>query len=414
MTRPKRNPEEAALSIIKRLRADGYVAILAGGCVRDMLLGLKPKDYDVATDATPNQVGGLYPKARKVGAKFGVMLVRSCGQEVEVATFRSDESYSDGRRPDAVRFSTEIEDAQRRDFTINGMFFDPFEKRVIDHVEGQRDLRAKIVRTIGDPQRRFEEDHLRMLRAVRFASRLGFVIEPDTLAAIRQFASRLAQISAERIWMELEAILSAPTRATGWSLLLDTALQAHLVRGWTCDQEESQEVSRRLEVLPPHPVDPALVLAVVLYQRSPAQANTIGRKLKLGNRDREGVVFLLRSLPALREEQDLDLADLKTLMANPQWTNLLELFRVDESAATGGQETFERVRRRADAIDPEKISPSPLLTGDDLMSMGVSEGPELGRLLKAVYRAQLNEEIDTQEEARSLAEEIRKSSHDRS
>ncbi|MCH7994391.1 MAG: CCA tRNA nucleotidyltransferase, partial [Planctomycetes bacterium] len=195
----------AALRILEKLRARGHTALLAGGCVRDMLLSIPPKDYDVATDATPKRVVRIFPRSRTVGAKFGVVLVRQYGHDIEVATFRSDGTYSDGRHPDTVVFGTDVEDARRRDFTINGLFFDPIEERVIDHVDGRRDLEAGVIRTIGEPEARFAEDHLRMLRAIRFAARLGFVIEPRTMAAIKCLAQRLGDISTERVWLELEA-----------------------------------------------------------------------------------------------------------------------------------------------------------------------------------------------------------------
>ncbi|MBU0718712.1 MAG: CCA tRNA nucleotidyltransferase, partial [Planctomycetes bacterium] len=185
MTTQRHTAWDAALQIIKRLRAEGHTALLAGGCVRDRLLAQTPKDFDIVTDAPPERVKEIFPRARKVGAKFGVMLIRKYGFDTEVATFRSDGTYSNGRHPDQVTFSSDIEDAQRRDFTINGLFHDPIEDLVIDYVGGRADLEARILRTIGNPEQRFGEDHLRMLRAVRFASRLGFEIEPTTMAAIR-------------------------------------------------------------------------------------------------------------------------------------------------------------------------------------------------------------------------------------
>ena len=217
----QRDARAAALDIIATLRSAGHIALLAGGCVRDLLLNRTPKDYDVVTDATPRRVKELFPRARQVGAKFGVMLVRRYRHDVEVATFRADGTYSDGRHPDQVTFGTEQEDAARRDFTVNGMFCDPAEERIIDHVGGREDLEAGVIRTIGVPAERFAEDHLRMLRAVRFASTLGFELAPETLAAIRQHAPKLELISAERIWQELVQILVGSARARGWTLLLD-------------------------------------------------------------------------------------------------------------------------------------------------------------------------------------------------
>jgi poly(A) polymerase len=206
---------KAALHVMDTLRGAGHQALLAGGCVRDLLLSRTPKDYDVATDAPPGRVLEFFPKARAVGAKFGVILVRKFGRDVEVATFRTEGPYSDGRRPDHVAFGSAEEDARRRDFTINGLFFDPAGQRVIDYVGGQDDLRRRILRTIGDPSERFAEDHLRMLRAVRLAARLEFTLEAQTRTEISRAAPLLSGISPERIWMELEQILTAPSRTAG-------------------------------------------------------------------------------------------------------------------------------------------------------------------------------------------------------
>src|SRR5215212_10163592 len=209
-----------AEAVLRRLRHNGHEAYFAGGCVRDLLLGLEPKDYDVATDAQPQRVRELFTKTEAVGAAFGVILVRHGRSVVEVATFRSDGSYLDGRRPSEVKFTTAQEDAQRRDFTINGLFMDPLaEDRVIDFVGGKEDLAARRLRAIGDPSSRFAEDHLRLLRAVRFAARFGLEIAPSTAMAIEQHANLLKGISPERIAEELRLMLTASTRGTAWMLL---------------------------------------------------------------------------------------------------------------------------------------------------------------------------------------------------
>jgi poly(A) polymerase len=210
---------EDALAIVKRLRESGQVSYFAGGCVRDTLLGLEPKDYDVATDAPPGRVRELFRNTQAVGAAFGVILVRQGKSVVEVATFRTDVSYEDGRRPTAVRFTSAREDAQRRDFTINGLFYDPIEEQVIDYVGGQEDLKNKVLRAIGEPEHRFTEDHLRLLRAVRFASRFGLEIEAKTAAAIEHHAQHLKRISPERIAEELRLMLTPSTRTRAYDLL---------------------------------------------------------------------------------------------------------------------------------------------------------------------------------------------------
>ena len=280
----------AALDTIKKLRAEGHVALLAGGCVRDRLLNRTPKDFDVATDATPERVKQFFPRARQVGAKFGVMLVRKFGHEIEVATFRTDATYSDGRHPDAVTFGSDVEDARRRDFTINGLFYDPIDDRVIDYVSGRADLEAGIIRTIGDPDRRFAEDHLRMLRAVRFAARFGFQIEPATANAIARHAARLETISAERVWQELEMILTDPGRVCGWSLLLDTSLREHLTPAWPQERDDDAVVGARLAALPSQQIDASLAMAAALCTHPAKQAASVCRAMRLSNRLSKAVV----------------------------------------------------------------------------------------------------------------------------
>lgn len=406
MTRQRADAWDAALHTIKKLRANGHVALLAGGCVRDRLLSRTPKDYDVATDATPQRVKEIFPKARQVGAKFGVMLVRKSGHDIEVATFRTDGTYSDGRHPDEIHFGTEVQDALRRDFTINGLFFDPVEGRVIDHVNGQVDLAARILRTIGDPERRFAEDHLRMLRAVRFAARFGFDIEPETMAAIRRNAPHLAAISAERIWLELEAILTAPTCVVGWTLLLETGLRGHLAKNWPPEIKDDQSIHRRLGVLSAGPVGPALVLAVCLQPYPREQVAGICRTLRLSNRLSKAVIWLGQSLAKVRAGRDLELADLKLLMAEEHWDDLLELLRVDLAATVAELDPYECVRERASQIPADDIAPPPLVTGDDLNQLGLLPGPRFGELLEAAFRAQLNGQVNTRAEALALVHRL--------
>ena len=390
---------DAALFIIRALRDRGHVALLAGGCVRDRLLGLEPKDYDVATDAPPHQILAVFPRAKHVGAKFGVMLVRKFRHECEVATFRTDGTYSDGRHPDDIAFGTERQDAGRRDFTINGMFHDPLEDRVIDHVGGQADLTAGIIRTIGDPVERFAEDHLRMLRAIRFAARLGFDIDPGTKAAIIGLAPRLAQISAERVWMELQLMLCDRRRAVAWALLLETGLRDHLSPAWTPGLVDDEQVGRRLAALPASPVHPALALAAALCDYAASTVAAIGRSLKLSNDLVKAIEWHAETLPSVRCPSSFDLAALKTIMANGQWSNLLDLLGADLIARSADSEPLASLRRRAAGVLPADVAPKPLVSGDDLCAAGVQPGRAMGRILRAIYRAQLNEEIITREDA---------------
>lgn len=394
---------DAALYAIRKLRAAGHTALLAGGCVRDRLLKLTPKDYDIATDATPAQVKEIFPRARHIGAKFGVMLVRRSGFEIEITTFRSDGPYSDGRHPDAVTFGTDVQDAHRRDFTINGLFFDPLEDRVIDYVAGREDLDAGVIRTIGDPERRFAEDHLRMLRAVRFGARLGFAIAPETTQAIRANATKLGKISPERIWLELEQILTAHTRARGWSLLVETGLHRHLAPRWMPTDQETSRISARLTALPEHFVAASLALASMLGDRSADEVGDVCRTLRISNRLADAATWLVRSLPVARREAALELADLKVLMAEASWPELLELLRIDLAVRGGDPEPFTRLHNRASAIRAEQVAPPPLVSGDDLGDLGLPPGPPMGEVLRKLYRAQLNEEITSREEALAAA-----------
>lgn len=394
---------DAALEIIKTLRAEGHSALLAGGCVRDKLLDRTPKDFDVVTDATPVRVREMFPRSRKVGAKFGVMLVRKYGHDIEVATFRSDGTYSDGRHPDTVSFGSEVEDARRRDFTINGLFYDPLDGRVIDHVDGRADIEAGIIRTIGSPHQRFTEDHLRMLRAVRFAARLNFGIHHETANAIKRSAERLQSISPERIWMELEILLTDASRATGWSLLVELELRAHLCAAWPVNEGDDALVAARLAALSPSVISTPLALAAVLGSFKLDTVESVCKGLRLSNYISATTAWLIGALGQARAAEALDLAELKTLMAHEAWSDLLQLLRVDLTAKGEDVERLERLQSRAAAVESDRVNPAPLLTGDDLCDMGMHAGPRLGEVLKAVRRAQLNEQIASRMEAELLA-----------
>lgn len=397
---------DAAVQIIKTLRVEGHAALLAGGCVRDRLLGRTPKDFDVVTDATPERVREVFPRSRQVGAKFGVMLVRKYGHDIEVATFRSDGTYSDGRHPDSVTFGSEVEDARRRDFTINGLFCDPLDGRVIDHVDGRADIEAGIIRTIGSPQQRFAEDHLRMLRAVRFAARLSFSIHHETANAIKRSAERLRSISPERIWMELEMLLTDASRARGWLLLVEMELRAHLCADWPANEDDDALVVARLAALSPSVISTPLALAAVLGSFKLDTLKSVCKGLRLSNYIAATTAWLIGALGQVRAAEALDLAELKTLMAHEAWSDLLELFRVDVTAKGEAIEHLERLQSRAASVDSDRVNPAPLLTGDDLCEMGMQSGPRLGEVLKAVRRAQLNEQITSRMQAESLAREL--------
>lgn len=403
MKSKQHKPGDAASDILRRLRANGYDALFAGGCVRDRLLDQTPKDFDIATSARPEQVAEIFPKARHVGAKFGVVLVRRYGYDIEVATFRTDGDYADGRHPENVTFASAEKDARRRDFTINGLFFDPIEGRIIDYVDGQKDLQARILRTIGAPGQRFEEDHLRMLRAVRFAARLGFSVHANTMTAIRHNAAKLVRISPERIWMELAEILAAPTRSVGWVLILESGLRPYLCSEWSDDDAKDRMTTKRLAALPDRLIDPTLALAAC----APGRPRAVCQSLRLSNKQTDTVVWLLSALPRAAGQESLELADVKQLMAAPAWDDLLLLLEADLRSRDEGLGGFETLRRRATSVASENVAPPPLLTGNDLLAMGVEPGPEFGRIIDAVYRAQRNEEIATKEGALDFARGMR-------
>jgi len=402
MAKPADKP--TALWVIRRLRQAGFRALLAGGCVRDMLLGHRPGDYDVATDATPSQVRRLFDHVLLVGAKFGVAMVLHRRRKVEVTTFRTDASYSDGRRPDAVTFSTPRHDALRRDFTINGMFYDPLAGKVLDYVGGQRDLRRRVVRTIGQPAKRFAEDYLRMLRAVRFAVRLGFRIDPPTAAAIRRHAGRITAISGERIFDELSRMLAHPAAGEALEKLDELKLAAAILPELFASKDLWPAAVRRVARVAKCK-DPALALGALLCELPAGEIRRITRRWGASNDLREGLCFLAGHLEEWGRAEEMPLCDLKRRMAHPQFANLRVLWRIQEKRRTGRTVHSRRIAQRIGRIDPAQVTPRPLVTGADLMKMGLREGPRLGKILRALYDAQLNEEVPTRADALRCARE---------
>jgi len=389
--------KQAAISIVRRLRQNGHQALLAGGCVRDMLLGRRASDYDVATDAHPEQVAHLFRRTLKVGAKFGVVIVLLQNQKVEVATFRTEAGYADGRHPSHVSFASAAEDAARRDFTINGMFYDPLTRRVIDHVDGQRDLKKRIVRTIGDPADRFAEDYLRMLRAIRFSTKLGFKIHPTTLSAIRRNADKITAISGERIATELEGILVDPSRAAGASLLVATGLAEAIFPGYSRSQPESAVI-----VLRHLPAKIGFPLALTAFFAAADTQFALERceLLKLSRNQTKHIAFLLANRSKLLDG-DMSLADLKRLLAQPYFWDLYALqWAVQKSSAgKAGVTPLLKLRRRIRALGDIDFQPKPLLNGHDLMRLGVAPGPLLGQLTRELYTAQLEGILTTHDHA---------------
>ena len=390
---------QAAIRIVKLLRQNGFQALLAGGCVRDMLLGKRPKDYDIATDAHPGQVIKLFKRTLKIGAKFGVIIVMDFGTQVEVATFRTESGYADGRHPDKVKFSTAAEDASRRDFTINGMFYDPIEKKVVDYVKGQADLKKKIIRTIGNPKKRFGEDYLRMLRAIRFSTRLGFKIAPATFSAISTSANKITKISAERIAAELEQILTDPARKDAAKLLIKSKLAKAIFPGLTSKKADfAVTVLAQLR----KQVDFPLVLSAFFAGCDSDFAIAQCRKLKLSGNQNKHIKFLLTRRNVLLNA-DMPISSLKLLLAKPYFWDLYELQRGIQKASKKTIASLTKITRRAKALKGTQLKPNPILNGHDLIKLGASPGPALGQLTQEMYIAQLETKIKTKAHAKAWA-----------
>jgi poly(A) polymerase len=394
--------KQAAIKVVKRLRSNGFEALLAGGCVRDMLLGRSASDYDVATDAYPEDVAKLFGRTLEVGAKFGVVIVLTEGQQVEVATFRTETGYADGRHPGTVKFTSAAEDASRRDFTINGMFYDPVENKVIDYVDGQSDLERNIIRTIGRPEERFSEDFLRMLRAVRFSTQLGFVIESGTFAAICTNAKEITRISGERIAVELEGILVSPNRAAGTALLIKSGLAEAIFPGFAGEQAQcAVGVLGQLR----RKVDFALALAGLFAGCATEFAVQKCRILRLSRNQMKHVKFLLASRGKLLNDR-MSLAELRLIVSEPYFWDLYELQRAIEKAAGGGRKALApliALRRRIKALGDIELRPKPLLNGHDLIRLGAVAGPALGQLSEEMYIAQLEGILKTPAQAKKWA-----------
>jgi tRNA nucleotidyltransferase/poly(A) polymerase len=389
--------KKAAFTVVKTLRKAGCEALFAGGCVRDMLLKKRPKDYDVATNAHPDKVCRLFRRHRKVGSKFGVVMVLLDDQQIEVATFRTESSYSDNRRPDNVQFTDAKKDAQRRDFTINGMFYDPIEKKIIDYVNGKQDLTKRIIRTIGKPKDRFNEDYLRMLRAVRFASRLHFQIEQHTFQAIQKNATEIIKISPERIALELEIILTDQSRKTGLKLLFESGLGQAIFPDLT-----SAEISFAQKVMENigKTTDFALAYASLFCSAQTKKALHYCSFLKLSNAVTKHITCLLDNRDQLLEA-DMPLAKLKILASSPYFNDLYRLQRAMQKARNWSIGPLKRIRQRLRELKGVNLNPKPLIDGHELIRLGVGPGPQVGQAAAEMYIEQLSENIKTRQDARN-------------
>jgi poly(A) polymerase len=445
------NAKQHAAEIVRTLRERGHQAYFAGGCVRDLLLGHEPADYDVATDATPQQVMQIFPQTLAVGEQFGVVLVPESGGAtgvlarhgehgkgaVEVATFRSDVGYSDGRHPDQVRFTKDPrEDVQRRDFTINGMMLDPLAfdtttAEVLDFVGGRDDLKSGIIRAIGEPERRFAEDKLRMLRAVRFAARFDYKIEPATLAAIQQLAPKIHQVSCERVREELTKMLTEGRASRAFELLDATNLLAEVL----------PEIAAMNGVEQPpqyHPEGDVFVHTLLLLDKLPAGASKtlawgallhdvgkpptfrvapdrirfdghvevgvkmaaeICRRLRFSNDETDQILALVDNHMRFGQVQRMNQSTLKRFLRLPAFDEHLELHRIDCLSSHGQLDAYEYSREQLRSLPPEAIRPTPLITGRDLIEAGYEPGPRFKEVLAAVEDAQLEGRLASREEA---------------
>ncbi len=426
-----------AVEVVRRLQEAGHRALWAGGCVRDFLLGRNPQDYDVATDAHPEQVRELFGKhrTRAVGASFGVILVHGpkAAGDVEVATFRTEGEYLDGRRPESVEFTTPEEDAQRRDFTINGVFYDPLARQVLDFVGGEKDLAAGIVRAIGEPHDRMREDKLRMLRAVRFAATLEFELDTATADAIREMSAEMHVVSAERIAQELRKMLVDRHRKRAMELAVEVGLLplilpelAPLIHA-PADSEQAEKWRKTLSMLSLLQ-EPSfeLAMSVLLHGTAGAPdeygttakhlesraehavtlAQTVGRRLKLSNQEHESIGWLLAHEYDLVEAPSLAAARLKRLFSHVLSGQLLALMRVETLARNADMKSIVFCEEYLQRTPPEELNPPPIITGDDLVQIGLKPGRAFRELLEAARDAQLNGEIHTHEQALELIKKL--------
>ncbi len=454
MSDPKR---QFAVAIVDRLQQAGHRALFAGGCVRDLVMGRAPDDYDVATSARPDEVQQLFRRTIAVGASFGVIVVvgrRDEGQ-VEVATFRTEGPYSDGRHPDRVEFSTPEADAARRDFTINGMFLDPVRDELLDFVGGRADIQARVLRAIGNPRERFAEDKLRLLRAVRFAARLQFELDPDTEAAVREMAGQIAVVSPERIAQELRRMLVDPNRVAGLTLadrvsllpvILPEVSQMHGVPQGKPVQptgdlwEHTMLVLEKLDEawrtttlalgVPESTSQPSFALAMGALLHDVGKPTTMGRngerltfyhhehvgcriagdiarRLRLSNAERERIEWLVELHQYLSDAKQMRMAKLKRVLVHDGIAELLALHRADALASTGTAEHVDYCQRLLRELPQTELNPPPLVTGHDLVRLGLEPGPTFKDLLDKVREAQLDGAIRSKKEAIALVRRLR-------
>ena len=428
-----------AKAIVKRLQARGFAAFWVGGSVRDFLLGRVPEDYDIATGATPAEIEKLFERTVPVGRRFGVVVVIEGGHQFQVATFRAEADYQDGRHPEQVRFGDARADALRRDFTVNGLFYDPVRDKLQDWVQGEQDLRAGIIRTIGPPAERFAEDHLRLLRAVRLAAQLDFQVDPKTMAAVKSLAGKIRTISAERIRDELVRLFKPPHAARGLDLLRESGLLnevlPELAATISCEQSPDfhpegtvfEHVRLMLSELPIES-DPSLPWAVMLHdiakpltassdpqtggihfygheKLGAEMAGNILERLRFPRKQIEAVVKAVRCHMQFKDAPQMRKATLRRLLLRPTFPLELELHRLDCLGSHGRLNVYEFLTTEAEALEKQPEIRPPLLKGDDLIALGMKPGPAMGVLLAEIREKQLQDELKTKAQARQWARE---------
>lgn len=434
---------ESATKIAQRLIEAGYTTYFAGGCVRDQLRGHPPKDYDLATSATPTEVTKLFPGANQVGAHFGVVIAKLGGHAIEVATFRTDGSYADGRRPDSVTFATPEEDATRRDFTINGLFQHPLSGEIIDYVDGQSDLQQRLIRAINDPLARFREDALRLLRAIRFAATLDFQIDDTTWQAICELAPSLTKISTERIRDEFSRMLISPYRGRALQLLTNSGLLGTFLPEaldlidctqppqWHPEGDVYTHTRMVLDALGENP-SLELCLAALLHDIAKPATRTVDesdgrirfnghdklgatmatqilRRLKYPNRTIDEVTAMVSRHMHFMHVQDMRPAKLKRFMSAPTFPDELKLHLADCQSSNGFTDNYEFLTRKREEFAAEPLIPEPLITGRDLINHGFTPGPLFKKILNTAQTEQLEGQLTNRHDALQWLKQQRKS-----
>ncbi|KHE93866.1 MAG: CCA tRNA nucleotidyltransferase [Candidatus Scalindua rubra] len=456
----KNQLKATAIGIVKRLRENGFSALFAGGCVRDMLMGSIPEDYDIATDANPDDIISIFKRTVPIGIHFGVILVIENDFAFEVATFRSDGTYSDGRHPDTVTFCDASGDALRRDFTINGMFYDPIEDKHFDCVGGEDDLKARLIRAIGNPFERFNEDRLRMIRAVRFACQFDFKIEEQTAEAIKKLHHKILTVSSERIRDELRKTLTGPNPDTSIKMLDELNLLHEILPEVTAmkgvaqpenfhpegdvfthtlltltklaDGRKATDTSEEHHSIAHGPGKKnvsgswELAMAVLLHDIGKPVTfeiadrirfnnhDSVGAKmtekicerLRMSNAEKERITWLVRMHLYLRHAQEMRISKLKRLFAHEGYPELAELYKVDSLASTANLDDYNFCQNMFEELKVEEIKPEPLITGSDLIALGLKPGPIFAKILDAIKDEQLEQKITTKKEALKKAKEL--------